>query len=117
MSERDGKNLSDFVDSVAKDSHLRVESDLGDGYFRLRASEAQRRQAQQDIRSCEDVVIEMLRNSRDAGAKNIFVATNSQENFRYILVIDDGQGVPRSHHKTIFEPYVTSKLDTMTTDI
>ena len=110
------KDLKDFVDKHAQTSHLRVEKDLGDGYFRLRASEAQRHQAQQDIRSVEDAVIELLRNSRDAGAKNIFLATNSEENFRHILVIDDGSGVPRTHHKTIFEPYVTSKLDTMSMD-
>lgn len=116
MSEDQTQDLRDFVDKVSEKSHLRVESDLGDGYFRLRASEAQRRQAQQDIRCCEDAVIEMLRNSRDAGAKNIFLATNSEENFRHILIIDDGKGVPTSHHKTIFEPYVTSKLDTMTHD-
>lgn len=117
MSNQETENLKDFVDNVCEKSHLRVESDLGDGYFRLRASEAQRRQAQQDIRCCEDVVIEMLRNSRDAGAKNIFVATNSQENYRNILIVDDGSGVPKTHHKLIFEPYVTSKLDTMTKDI
>lgn len=116
MAADNNNSLKDFIDSVADNSHLRVERDLGDGYFRLRATEAQRRQAKQDIRCCEDVVIEMLRNSRDAGAKNIFVATNSQENFRNILIVDDGLGVPKSHHKTIFEPYVTSKLDTMITD-
>ena len=84
------KDLKDFVDKHAQTSHLRVESDLGGGYFRLRASEAQRRQAQQDIRSVEDAVIELLRNSRDAGAHNIYLATNTEEAFRHILVIDDG---------------------------
>lgn len=110
------KELKNFVDNVCDKSHLRVESDLGDGYFRLRATEAQRRQAKQDIRSCEDVIIEILRNSRDAGAKNIFVATNTEDSYRNITIIDDGNGVPKSHHKIIFEPYVTSKLDTMTSD-
>lgn len=116
MSEQAGTDLKDFVDKHAQTSHLRVEKDLGGGFFRLRASEAQRRQAQQDIRSIEDVIIEMLRNSRDAGAHNIYVATNTEESFRNLLVIDDGSGVPKGHHKVIFEPYVTSKLDTMTTD-
>ena len=110
------KDLKDFVDKHAQTSHLRVESDLGAGFFRLRASEAQRRQAQQDIRSVEDAVIELLRNSRDAGARNIFLATNSEDSFRNLLVIDDGSGVPKGHHKVIFEPYVTSKLDTMSID-
>lgn len=113
---QDSKDLKDFVDKHAQTSHLRVERDLGDGYFRLRASEAQRRQAQQDIRSVEDAVIELLRNSRDAGASNIYLAVNTEDNFRNILIIDDGCGVPISHHKTIFEPYVTSKLDTMSMD-
>ena len=116
MPEQTGTDLKDFVDKHAQTSHLRVEKDLGGGFFRLRASEAQRRQAQQDIRSVEDIVIEMLRNSRDAGARNIYVATNTEDSFRNLLIIDDGSGVPRSHHETIFEPYVTSKLDTMSID-
>lgn len=116
MAESKNKELRDFVDNVCDDSHLRVESDLGDGYFRLRATEAQRRQAKQDIRSCEDAVIEMLRNSRDAGAKNIFLGTNSENNYRHILVIDDGDGIPKTHHELVFEPYVTSKLNSMITD-
>lgn len=117
MLNEESKNLKDFLDNVCETSHLRVESDLGDGYVRLRASEAQRRQAKQDIRCNEDIVIEMLRNSRDAGAKNIFVAANKEDGNRHILIIDDGQGIPKTHHELIFEPYVTSKLDSMTTDI
>lgn len=117
MTQDHNKDLKNFVDNVCESSHLRVESDLGDGYFRLRASEAQRRQAKQDIRCNEDIVIEMLRNSRDAKAKNIFLACNTENANRNILVIDDGVGIPKSHHKLVFEPYVTSKLDTMTTDI
>ncbi len=116
MSQTNDKDLKKFVDKVAETSHLRVAKDLGDGYVRLRASEAQRRQAQQDIRCVEDATIELLRNSRDAGAKNIYLATNTEENFRHLLIIDDGCGVPQTHHKTIFEPYVTSKLDSMSMD-
>lgn len=117
MTQNKDTELKNFVDKVCDSSHLRVETDLGDGYFRLRAVEAQRRQAAQDIRCSEDIVIEMLRNSRDAEAKNIFIALNSDSNYRNILVIDDGVGIPKKHHKTIFEPYVTSKLDTMKKDI
>lgn len=116
MPKAANKDLKDFVDNVATKSHLRVDKDLGAGFYRLRSAEAQRRQAQQDVRCVEDAVIELLRNSRDANAKNIFLAVNTEENFRHILVIDDGDGVPKTHHETIFEPYVTSKLDTMTTD-
>ncbi|MDO5329528.1 MAG: ATP-binding protein [Coriobacteriia bacterium] len=108
--------LKDFVDNVATNSHLRIERDLGDGFFKLRASEAQRRQAKQDIRCNEDIIVEMLRNSRDAGAKNIFVATHTQDNTRHIIIIDDGGGVPKTHYETIFEPYVTSKLNTLIED-
>lgn len=116
MSQTSDKDLKNFVDKVAETSHLRVAKDLGDGYVKLRPSEAQRRQAQQDIRCVEDATIELLRNSRDAGAKNIYLATNTEENFRHLLIIDDGCGVPETHHETIFEPYVTSKLDSMSMD-
>ena len=67
----EGDTLSDFIDDVCGESRLRDEDDLGDGFVRLRSSEAERRQAAQDIRSSEDVVIELLRNARDAGASRI----------------------------------------------
>ena len=107
----EGDTLSDFIDDVCGESRLRVEDDLGDGFVRLRSSEAERRQAAQDIRSSEDVVIEFLRNARDAGASRIFLATQKTGNERLLTVLDDGQGIPAAQHERIFEPRVTSKLD------
>lgn len=104
-------SLEDFIDDVCGESRLRVEDDLGDGFVRLRSSEAERRQAAQDIRSSEDVVIELLRNARDAGASRIFLATQKTGDARLITVIDDGEGIPEAQHERIFEPRVTSKLD------
>ena len=104
--------LNSFIEEVCGESHLRVESDLGGGFVRLRISEAEKRQAAQDIRSSEDVVIEMLRNARDAGAEHIFVALHREGNIRSILVLDDGMGIPQHMHKLVFEPRVTSKLNT-----
>ena len=104
--------LADFIDTVCGESRLRVEADLGNGFVRLRSSEAERRQAAQDIRSSEDIVIELLRNSRDAGARHIFVATQRAGSQRLITVVDDGGGIPAAQHERIFEPRVTSKLDT-----
>ena len=85
----EGDTLSDFIDDVCGESRLRVEDDLGDGFVRLRSSEAERRQAAQDIRSSEDVVIELLRNARDAGASRIFLATQKTGNERLLTVLDD----------------------------
>ena len=65
-------SLEQFIHSVSGDQYFRVEDDLGNGFVRLRAAEAQRRQALQDIRSFEDVILELLRNSRDAHARAIF---------------------------------------------
>lgn len=107
------QTLTHFVESVCNESHLRVESDLGDGFVRLKSEEAERRQAAHDIRSTEDALIELLRNSRDAHARSIFIATGKSEKIRKLLVIDDGEGVPASMSKLIFEPRVTSKLDTV----
>lgn len=109
-------SLSGFIESVTGDQHLRIQDDLGDGFVRLRAAEAQRRQAQQDIRSFEDVVIEMLRNSRDAHAHAIFVATWTETNQRRLTILDDGDGIPHHMHETVFEPFVTSKLDSFHAD-
>lgn len=114
MSETDP--LIDFVTSVSGDGYLKVEEALGDGYVRLRTAEAERRQAKHDIRSVEDVVIELLRNARDAHAQRIFVATTREGTTRLITMIDDGVGIPAALHEAVFEPRVTSKLETMVMD-
>lgn len=119
MQERQHKDhgLLDFVEQVAGDTFVRVEEDLGEGFVRLNTIEAERRQAKHDIRSVEDVVIELLRNARDAGAKRIFTAiTKDAANMRYITVIDDGEGVPPAFRDLIFEPRVTTKLDKLIED-
>jgi hypothetical protein len=112
----DNDSLMDLVASVAGEAYLKVEENLGDGYVRLRVSEAERRQAKHDIRNFEDVVIELLRNSRDAHAQRVFIASSREGDTRAITVIDDGTGIPVSMHDAIFEPRVTSKLETMVMD-
>jgi hypothetical protein len=114
MDERDP--LLDFVSSVSGESHLKVDEDLGDGFVRLKINEAERRQAKHDVRGFEDIVIELLRNSRDAHAHRIFVATCREGDTRHLVVIDDGLGVPTHLQERIFEPRVTSKLETMVMD-
>ncbi|MDO9556946.1 MAG: ATP-binding protein [Coriobacteriia bacterium] len=108
--------LIDFVSTVSGEAFLKVEESLGDGYVRLRIAEAERRQAKHDIRSIEDVIVELLRNSRDAHAQRIFVASTREGDLRTITIIDDGVGVPKHLHEAIFEPRVTSKLETMVMD-
>lgn len=109
-------SLIDFVSSVSGEARLKVEENLGDGFVRLRVSEAERRQAKHDIRSFEDIVVELMRNSRDAHASRIFVATSREGDTRTITVVDDGVGVPPHLQEAIFQPRVTSKLETMVTD-
>ena len=109
-------DLLDFVTSVSGDSFLKVEESFGDGYVRLNTSEAERRQAKHDIRSVEDIVVELLRNSRDAHAQRIFLASGRDGDVRQLTIVDDGVGVPRTMQERIFEPRVTSKLDSMVVD-
>jgi hypothetical protein len=111
-----GDSLLDFVSSVAGEELLKVEENLGDGFVRLRVSEAERRQAKHDIRWVEDAVVELLRNSRDAGASRIFLATSKDGHLRRLVCIDDGEGIPEHLQEAVFEPRVTSKLETMTMD-
>lgn len=108
--------LEGLIEEVTGESHLRVEEDLGGGFVRLRTSEADRRQAQQDIRGVEDIVLELLRNARDAGARMICVATNRDGAARNIVVIDDGEGIPLDMQQKVFEPRVTSRLDSFHAD-
>lgn len=110
------ESLISFIESVSGDAHLRVEENLGDGFVRLRTAEAERRQAKHDIRSVEDIVIEMLRNARDADANSIFLATTREGDMRTMTFLDDGNGVPKNLQDRIFEPRVTSKLETMVMD-
>ena len=112
----DSEKLAAFLDSLPAGTRLRVEDDLGDGFVRLRVSEAERRQARQDIRCVEDAVIEMLRNARDAHARTIIVGTSRSGPVRRIVVADDGDGVPERLRDRIFEPRVTSKLNSMIMD-
>ncbi len=105
-----------FVTAVSGDTFVRVEENFGDGFVRLKVSEAERRQAKHDIRSVEDIVIELLRNARDAHAQRIFLATTRGGDTRTLTIIDDGVGVPASMQERIFEPRVTSKLETMVMD-
>lgn len=117
MTKAQNNELKDFINNVCENNHLMIEKDLGDGYFLLHSQEAQKRQAAQDIKNSEDIIIELLRNSKDANAKNIFIATSLKDSIRNFTIIDDGIGIPKQHHKNIFKPYVTSKLNTMTKDI
>ena len=109
-------DLLSFVTSVSGDSFLKVEENLGDGYVRLKVSEAERRQAKHDIRCVEDVIVELLRNSRDAHADRIFVANSREGSVRTFTLVDDGVGIPSQMQDRVFEPRVTSKLETMVVD-
>jgi len=113
MSDND---LIGFIEKVQGTEHLRVEEDLGSGFVRLRTAEAERRQAKHDIRCVEDIVIEMLRNARDAQATAVFIATAKEGSTRSLTFIDDGVGIPDDLQGLIFEPRVTSKLETMVSD-
>jgi hypothetical protein len=108
--------LTSFIENVIGDESLRIEESLGAGFVRLRVSEAERRQAKHDIQYVEDAVCEMVRNSRDAHAAHIFVASTREGSQRNLLVIDDGDGVPASIAEKVFEPRVTSKLESMHMD-
>jgi hypothetical protein len=109
--------FADFIERATGEVQVRVEETLGDGFVRLRTAEAEARQAKHDIRHVEDIIIELLRNSRDAAASHIFVASGkNDQGLRTLSVIDDGSGVPQRLQDLIFEPRVTSKLDTMVVD-
>lgn len=119
MSRTDGEesDLLGFIRSFADHNTFTVEEDLGHGYVRLRITEAERRQALQDIRSVEDVVKELVRNARDAGAHEIYVSFQKERGrWRNITVLDDGGGIPAPLHRKIFEARVTSKVEGVVED-
>jgi anti-sigma regulatory factor (Ser/Thr protein kinase) len=108
-SEKDG--LLDFVRRFTDHDTFTVEEELGHGYVRLKVTEAERRQALQDIRCVEDVVKELVRNARDAGATGVYVTFQKERGrWRNITVLDNGRGIPQGLHRKIFEARVTSKV-------
>lgn len=83
--------------------------DLGDGFARLTGAEGARRSPFR-LRSVEDALFELLRNSRDAGARNVYVASSLRaRRYRTLVVIDDGHGITETHKHLIFEPGVTTR--------
>ncbi len=84
--------------------------DLGGGFARLLGAEGARRRSPGRLRFVEDALFELLRNSRDAGARNIYVASSLKaRRYRQLVVIDDGSGIPETHQALIFEPGVTTR--------
>ncbi|MFO7929400.1 MAG: ATP-binding protein [Candidatus Humimicrobiaceae bacterium] len=109
---QNSSDIKKFLADLNIDGLINIEEDLGSGYVKLKISEAERRQALQDINCVEDIIIELLRNSRDAGCENIFIATKKiGDKKRVIHFIDDGVGIPQKFQKIIFESRVTSKLE------
>ena len=97
----DAQQLISFIASMTGEGNLRVEENLGEGFVRLRVAEAERRQAKHDIQHVEDIVIEMLRNARDARATSMYVATSKEGGVRTLLFLDNGSGVPQDMHERI----------------
>lgn len=109
---QNSSDLKKFLSELNIRDSLNIEEDLGDGYVRLKISEAERRQALQDINCVEDIIVELLRNSRDAGSKNIFIGTKKiEDRRRKIYFVDDGFGIPPRLQNLIFQSRVTSKLE------
>ncbi len=109
------EQLLDFINETLPQK-LRVEEDFGQGFVRLNITEAQRRQSKADIRCAEDVIVELLRNSRDAKADSIYIASWKHKHIRNLLVFDNGEGIPKNLVERIFEARVTSKLNQVIID-
>jgi hypothetical protein len=83
--------------------------DLGSGFARLTGVEGARRGPSR-IRHVEDALEELLRNARDAGARNVCVASTLKGGrYRILTVLDDGHGIPEPYKDLIFEPGVTTR--------
>ncbi|CAA9467010.1 MAG: hypothetical protein AVDCRST_MAG12-403 [uncultured Rubrobacteraceae bacterium] len=83
--------------------------DLGSGFARLTGVEGARRGPSR-VTHVEDALAELLRNARDAGARNVLVSsTLTRRRFRTLTVIDDGHGIPDAYAGLVFDPGVTTR--------
>lgn len=83
--------------------------DLGAGFARLTGVEGARRGPSR-IAHVEDALAELLRNARDAGARNVLVASIlTRRRFRTLTVLDDGHGMPDAYADLVFDPGVTTR--------
>lgn len=83
--------------------------DLGSGFARLSGVEGLRR-GPSHINFIEDALFELLRNARDAGANNIYVASSLRaRRYRTLTVLDDGHGILEPYKDLVFEPGVTNR--------
>ena len=55
------------------------------------------------------VIMNLLVNACDAGAKRIVVRSGAEGDRIWIEVEDDGSGIPQEHQRRIFEPFFTTK--------
>ena len=113
----DNSDLLNFVTSVSGDAYLKVEENLGDGFVRLKTSEAERRQAKHDIRGIEDIVVELLKKCprcpRTTHLPGDRPRGRSQARSPCSTMVS---ACPIRSRAAIFEPRVTSKLETMVMD-
>ncbi len=53
----------------------------------------------------------LVRNAIEAGAKNVWVRAEAHAEQAWLVVEDDGPGVPESARSRVFDPYFTTKSD------
>jgi two-component system nitrogen regulation sensor histidine kinase NtrY len=56
-----------------------------------------------------EVLINLVKNSIDAGAENLWVSTTSKDGRVFLVVKDDGPGIPEEIMDKLFNPYVSTK--------
>jgi PAS domain S-box-containing protein len=57
----------------------------------------------------EQAMINLISNAAQAGASNVAIRTERDDRYARIVVIDDGDGIPREEIKYIFDPFYTTR--------
>jgi len=87
-----------FLSTITQSKGVSIRKDISEKLY-ARASK----------KALEEVLMNLITNSIDAGAKDITIEGYSDPNDITLIITDNGSGIDKEHMPRLFEPYFTTK--------